>query len=187
MAIGFVAGQATFFLLVFAIGISASDGETHSTVVDSIAVAVGTALLLTARHVRQHRSDPPIAPSPRAEAIHTRLANLHPATTLGTGVALGMGMVSPKRITVTLVVSATIAAAGLESAEAVALSVLYVAVATIVVWLPVLLDFALGPRATDWLANGQRWIARNKYPLTFYPSAVLGTVLVVDGIVRLVR
>ena len=106
-------------------------------------------------------------------------------TALGTGTALGIG--GPKRISVTIVASAAIAAAGVGSAGALGLAALYVAVATILVWVPVLLYIALGPRATDWLASGQRWIGQHKAPLTFYASAVLGTVLVVDGIVHLVR
>ena len=118
--------------------------------VDSIEIVFGIALLLTAVYVRRHRSE--IAsrgPSPRTAAIRTRLANLRPLTALGTGAVLGIG--GPKRIGVTIVVSAAIAAAGLESAEALALAVLYVAVATVLVWVPVLLYLAFGSRATEWL------------------------------------
>jgi len=188
LAIGFVAGQAAFFLLMFAVGTASSpDGENHPTVVAIIEIAFGSALLLTAAYVRRHRSDPAQArgPNPRTEAIRSRLANLRPLTALGTGAALGIG--GPKRIGVTLVVTAAIAAADLGGAGALGLAVLYVAVATIVVWVPVLLYIVLGPRAAEWLANGQRWGGQHKEPLTFYPSAVLGTVLVVDGIVQLVR
>jgi hypothetical protein len=188
LAIGFVAGQAVFVLLVLAVGTASSDGDNHPTVVDLIEIAFGTALLLTAAYVRRHRSDlaaPAGDANPRTEAIRSRLANLGPVAALGTGAALGIG--GPKRISVALVVSAAIAAAGLGSAGVLGLAVLYVAVATIPVWVPVLLYIVLGPRATEWLANGQRWIGQHKEPLTFYPSAVLGTVLVVDGIVHLVR
>ena len=76
---------------------------------------------------------------------------------------------------------------GLESAEAAGLAVLYVGVATILVWVPVLLYIAFGSRATDWLEKGQGRIGRHKASLTFYPSAVLGTVLVLDGVVHVVR
>jgi Sap, sulfolipid-1-addressing protein len=187
LAIGFVAGQAAFFLLVFAIGTRSSpDGKNHPAVVDSIEIAFGIALLLTAVYVRRHRSDLAArGPNPRTAAIRSRLANLRPLTALGTGAALGIG--GPKRIGVTIVVSAAIAAAGLESAEALGLAVLYVAVATILVWVPILLYVAFGARATEWLENAQRWIGQHKATLTFYLSAVLGTVLVVDGIVHLVR
>jgi Sap, sulfolipid-1-addressing protein len=189
LAIGFVAGQAVLFFFVFAVGTASSpDGENHPAVVDTIEIAFGTALLLTAAYVRRHRSDPAApsrGPNPRTVAIRSRLAKLRPLTALGTGAVLGIG--GPKRISVTLVASAAIAAAGLGSAGALGLAVLYVAVATVLVWVPVLLYIALGSRATEWLANGQRWIGQHKEPLTFYPSAVLGIVLVVDGVVHLVR
>jgi hypothetical protein len=187
LAIGFIAGQTALFLLVLAIGTASSpDGENHPAVVDSIEIAFGIALLVVAVYVRRHRSDLAArGPNPRTAAIRTRLANLRPLTALGTGGVLGIG--NPKRIGLTIVVSAAIAAAGLESAEALGLTVLYIAVATTLVWVPVLLYIASGPQATEWLANGQRWIGQHKAPLTFYPSAVLGTVLVLDGIVHVVR
>ena len=186
LAIGFVAGQTASFLLMLAVGTASSpDGENHPTVVAIIEIAFGSALLLTAAYVRRHRSDHARGPNPRTEAIRSRLANLRPLTALGTGAALGIG--GPKRISVTLVASAAIATAGLGTATALGLAVFYVAVATVLVWVPVLLYIVLGPRATEWLANGQRWGRQHKEPLTFYPSAVLGTVLVVDGIVQLVR
>ena len=187
LAVGFVAGQAAFFLLVLAIGTASSPNrENHPAVVDSIEITFGIALLVTAVYVHRHRSDLAArGPTPRTAAIRSGLANLRPLTALGTGAVLGFG--GPKRIGVTILASAAIAAAGLESAEALGLAVLYIAVATIFVWVPVLLYIAWGQRATEWLADGQHWIGQHKVPLTFYPSAVLGTVLVLDGIVHLVR
>ena len=187
LAIGFVGGQAAFLLLVYEIGASSSpDGQNHPTVVDSIEIAFGIALLVTAVYVRRRRVDLETrGPSQRAVAIRSRLAHLRPWTALGTGAALGVG--GPKRIGVTIVVSAAIAAAGLERTEAVGLAALYIAVATVLVWVPVLLYVAFGQRATDWLENAQRWIGQHKVTLTFYPSAVLGTILVVDGIVHVLR
>ena len=135
--------------------------------------------------MRRHRGDlrPAHHLGPRAEAFRTRLGNLRPLTALGTGAALGIG--GPKRISVTLAASAAIAAAGVDGAGAVGLAVLYVAVATVLAWLPVLLYVVLGRRTTDWLTEVEQWIGRHKVPLTFYPSAVLGALLVVDGIARL--
>jgi hypothetical protein len=187
VAIGFVGGQAAFFLLMYAIGASSSpDGKNHPAVVDSIEIALGIALLVTAVYVRRHRVDLEARrPSQRTVAIRSRLAHLRPLTALGTGAALGIG--GPKRIGVTIVVSAAIAAAGLERAEALGLATLYVALATVLVWVPVLLYVAFGQRATEWLENAQRWTGQHKVTLTFYPSAVLGAVLVVDGIVHVLR
>jgi hypothetical protein len=187
MGIGFVAGQAALFLVMLEIGARSSpDGDNHPAVVDSIEIALGTALLLAAVHVHRHRGDlADRGPSPRTEAIRSRLANLRPLTALGTGALLGIG--GPKRIGVTIVATAAIAAAGLEGAEAAGLAVLYVAIATILVWGPVLLYVLLGSRATEWLSNGERWIGHHKATLTFYPAAALGAGLLLDGIVHLVR
>ena len=187
LAIGFVGGQTAFFVLMLAIGARSSpDGKNHPAVIDSIEIAFGIALLVTAAYVRRHRSDLAArGPSQRTAAIRSRLANLRPLTALGTGAALGIG--GPKRIGVTIVVSAAIAAAGLHRAAAFGLSVLYIAVATVLVWVPVVLYVAFGQRATEWLENAQRWIGQHKTTLTFYPSAVLGTVLVVDGLVHVLR
>ena len=171
-----------------AIGISSSpDGKNHPAVVDGIVIAFGIVLLATAVHVRRHRKRPrrPIRVH-RTTAIHAApSANLRPLTALGNWRSAGDRW--PKRAGFTIVVSAAIAASGLESAEAVGLAVLYVAVATILVWVPVVLNVAWGPRATEGLANAQRWIAQHKQPITFYPSAVLGVVLVGDGIVHVLR
>jgi Sap, sulfolipid-1-addressing protein len=186
LVVGFVGGQAVFFFLMFALGMKSSpDGENHPVVVAIIVITLGVLLLMTAAYVRRHGHDPARGPSPRTEAIRSRLAHLRPLTALGTGAALGIG--GPKRIGVTILASAAIAAAGVHGADALALAMLYITVATILVWVPVLLFVVFGPRAADWLANQQRWIGRHKQPLTFYPSAALGAVLVVDGIVRLVR
>jgi hypothetical protein len=186
LAIGFVAGQAVFLVLALAVGVASSpDSQSHPGAVSVLETAFGAALLVTAAYVRRHRADEPEVrgPSPRTEAIRSHLAKLRPLTALGTGAALGIG--GPKRISVTLVTCAAIAAAGVSGAGAVGLGVLYVALATVLVWLPVLLYVMLGERATEWLTDRERWIGAHKEPLTFYPSAVLGVVLVVDGIVRL--
>ena len=188
LAAGVITGQALFILIVVAVGLASSpDGENHSTVVDVGTIAFGAALLVTALYMRRrpHEPAPPHGPSPRADAIRSRLANVSPVTAFGTGAALGIG--GPRRITVTLVVCAAIAAAGLGGAGAVGLSVLYVAVATILVWVPVVLYLRLGERATELLENGQRWIGAHKQSLTVYGALVLGTVLVVDGIVHLAQ
>ncbi len=72
-------------------------------------------------------------------------------TALGTGAVLGIG--GPKRISVTLMVSAAISAAGVRNATArrVGLGCSTSSIATVLVWLPVLLFVVLGRRATDGL------------------------------------
>ncbi|MET0921303.1 MAG: GAP family protein [Acidimicrobiia bacterium] len=186
-AIGFVVGQALLCALAFAFGtLSFPDlGDRHPTVVAVLSIAFGVALLVTAAFFWRRRSEPvrPHVQGPRTAAIRARLSTLRPLTALGTGAALGIG--GPKRIGVTLVATASIAAAGVGEARAVALSLMYVLVATALVWIPVSLYVAFGARAAEWLTSAERWTSAHKEQLTIYPSVVLGVVLILDGVVRL--
>lgn len=181
-AIGFVAGQSTVCLLALTIGSWSPLAHTgnHETLQGGLEIAFGIALLVAPAYFRRHRDQPP---SPRARAVRARLSTLRPITALGTGAALGIG--GPKRLGVTLVVTASIASADIHEVQAVALATIYVVIGTALVWLPVLLYIVFGARGAEWLTDGQTWIAAHKDPLTFYPSAVLGLVLVVDGLVQL--
>ncbi len=49
-------------------------------------------------------------------------------------------------------------------------------------WLPVALYVVAGHRAEEWIASAQRWVSARQDPLTFYPSLVVGLVLVIDGV-----
>jgi threonine/homoserine/homoserine lactone efflux protein len=186
-AIGFVAGQAAFCALAVAIGsLSFPQRDQHPTLQGGLEIAVGASLLVAAVYLRRRlRSPHPLRPpNARAEAFRHRLSTLRPATALGTGTVLGVG--GPKRLGITLVVVATITSAGLSRAREVALATTYVIVGTALVWVPVLLYVLFGRRASEWLTNAQHWISAHKDPLTFYPSVVLGLVLVGDGIVQIV-
>ena len=73
-----------------------------------------------------------------------------------------------------------------DHADTVTLGVLYVGVSTVLVWAASLFYLLRGKRAAEWLTAAQQWIGRNRTPLAFYPSAVLGTVLIIDGVIQLV-
>ena len=120
----------------------------------------------------------------RTEQLRARLSSLHVPTALGTGAVLGFG--GPKRIAITILAAATIGTSAASDASSLTLAIIYVALATVLVWVPVLLYVLLGARAAEWLTDGQHRIAEHKDALTFWPSAVLGVVLVVDGVVQLV-
>ena len=186
-AIGFVAGQATICVLALTIGSwsSLDHTEHHTELQAGLAIAFGVALLFAAGYFRRHRNEPPDAVTPkwRTSAVKARLSTLRPVTALATGAALGVG--GPKRLGVTLVATATMASAGAGGLEVFVLATLYVLLATVLVWVPVLLYVVFGHRAAVWLTHGQEWIVAHKDPLTFYPSAVLGVVLIADGVIQL--
>lgn len=186
-AIGFIAGQVACFLLAFGLGAFTVPGGNHPAVIAWFLIVFGAGLLVMAVHVRRHRNEPVRvrAPSPRMDALRARLGRLRPLSALGVGTVLGIG--GPKRITITIFAAAAIDSAGLSHPSALGLAVLYVAVATCLVWMPVLLYVLAGARAADWLLSAERWIGMHRTPLTFYPSAVVGVGLVVDGILQLVH
>jgi hypothetical protein len=99
-----------------------------------------------------------------------------PGTALGTGIALGFG--GPKRLGITLLAAATIAASDISTGEDVALASTYVLIATALVWVPVLLYVIFGRSATDWIERAQRVIAEHRSSVLFYPSLVVGLVLI---------
>jgi hypothetical protein len=62
--------------------------------------------------------------------------------------------------------------------------VLYIAVASVVVWLPVLVYLILGAHADDIVARSRVWITMNQQRFTFYSVTVLGVLLVGDALLR---
>ena len=186
-AIGFVGGQAMFFLLALSLGIATfGNNENHPTLIAVLIIVFGAALLLTAAWVRRPRTTPVRVrgPNPRTEAFRARLASLRPLSALAVGAGLGVG--GPKRLSITIAVTAMITESGVGHADALGLALLYVGVSTVLVWGAALFYFLRGQRATEWLTGAQHWLVRHKEPLRFYPSAVLGLVLVIDGVVQLV-
>ena len=123
----------------------------------------------------------PLAPSATQDRVPVSLRDLC-LYFLWLG-ALGFG--GPKRLSVTLVVAATISAAELPFDHEVGLVILYVLLASLLVWLPVVLFIVFGNRATDWMNRAQEWVYAHEQPLTFYPTLVLGIVLVVESLTYL--
>ena len=95
------------------------------------------------------------------------------------GAALGIG--GPKRLGITILVAATVSASGWSDELRVTVAVAYVVVATVLVWVPVLLALVFGHRTAEWMENVQAWLVAHREPLTFYPLTVLGILVIVDA------
>ena len=186
-AIGFIGGQAAFCILAFAVGgtLSLPARQDHPAVRATLEILFGVALVVNAVRIRNARNTPPRPrTSSRTDALRIRMSALHPLSALWTGLAFGAG--GPKRIAITLAAIGAIVSAGLSDRSEISLVVLYVVTATVLVWVPVLLNLVFQRRATDWLSTAEAWSARHREPLIFYPSAVLGVGLLIGGIVQLV-
>ena len=183
-AIGVVLGQLTVCALAYAIGSAALPVGTHAhdTARAVLELALGIVLLMGAAYAwRQPASQPP-KPNSRSKAAFARLARLSLPALFFAGAALSLG---PKRLGLTLLVTASISAADLSDSEAVALTLLYVVVATALVTVPVVLAIVFGPRAEAWMSNVQSWLAEHRRPMTFYPLAILGVLVTLDALVAL--
>jgi len=190
--IAFVAAASIVLLVVVAVGTATSLGshDGHQTFQALVALVFGAGLLVTAVYVRRHPPDPhahdgppvPRRPS-RLTGVTDRIGRIGPLQALGIGVALGIG--GPKRLGITLLVAGTITAAGLGTGTGVAIGATYIVVATVLVWLPVGLYVVAGERAEEWIASAQRWVGAHQATLTFYPSLVVGLVLIADAVLQL--
>jgi hypothetical protein len=172
--------------LAYALGTAALPigHHAHETARAVLELMLGIALLLAGDYVWSQTPYQPPKPNSRSKAVLDRLARLNLPSVFVAGAALALG---PKRLALTVFVAATISAADLGTAEATALSVAFVVIATILVTLPVVLAVIFGTRAERWMTNVEHWLADHKRPMTFYPVTVLGVLVTIDAAVALSR
>jgi threonine/homoserine/homoserine lactone efflux protein len=182
---GFVAGQAVIVLVAYAIGAASVDerGNGHSTLSALLELAVGVALLATAARVRQRRAPQPRTAGPRAQAIFARLQRLGPFQSLGAGALIGVG--GPKRLLISVLAAATISVSKLGTEGKLALAIVYILIATALVWVPVGLYVVAGERAGEWMVRARDWFDAYRPRVTFVALVVVGAFFVIDAIVHL--
>lgn len=187
----FVGASTLVLLLVVGVGTvtSVGNGDGHPGFQAVLALVLGAALLYAALYVRRHPHTQ--RPGARADRRPNRLVemtghieHLGPLQALGIGLALGIG--GPKRLGITVLVAGTIAAAGLHTGAGIVIGASYIVIGTVLVWLPVALYVVAGHLAEEWIAAAQRWVGERQDALTFWPSLVVGLILVVDGVLGLV-
>jgi Sap, sulfolipid-1-addressing protein len=184
-AFGALAGQFVSCGVLVLIGaVSFGHRAKRPHVEGVLELVLGAALLALALlvHRRPQRTEPD---SGRSQEILDRLGHVRAATAVVAGLALGVG--GPKRLVLTGLAAASIAAASLNGARDAALVVWYGLLATVVVWAPVLAAIVLGQRGVDLLDRGFRWLTRYRQPLTVAVAAIVGAFLVADGLALLVN
>jgi threonine/homoserine/homoserine lactone efflux protein len=183
-AVGVVLGQAIVCAVAYALGTAALPvgQHAHDTARAIFELALGIALLVGG--VYAWRQPPVRAPKPtsRSKAVFARLERLSLPALFLAGAALTLG---PKRLTITLIVTASISAADLSGTEAVTLTLVYVVIATALVSVPVVLAIVFGPRAEAWMTDVQTWLTAHRRPLTYYPLTILGVLVTIDALVGL--
>jgi hypothetical protein len=179
-AIGSLAGQIVACGVLVLVGsVSIGHRTSRPDVEGVIEVVLGVALLALALFIRR-RPEGAEPDSGQSQQILDRLERVHTTTAVVAGLALGIG--GPKRLILTGLAAASIAAASLDGARDAALVLWYGGLATVVVWAPVLAAIVLGQRGVDLLDRGFRWLGRHRRPLTVAALLVVGAFLVVDGL-----
>lgn len=182
---GFIIGQAAAFLAAFLLGSAATPDrpEGSEELSAGLELAFGLGLLALAWPERRRAAQVPGGGPSRTERLLGRLKGLRPGTAFSVGTLLGVGGV--KRLSITIVAGATVGIAGLLPVEDLLLGALYVAIAAVLVWLPVGVYLVAGERADRWMSESEGWILANERRLTFFSTLFFGLLLTSDALFRL--
>jgi len=184
---GFVLGQALTCSAFVIIGVAASGGSStsHPWVRASLDVALAVvALGLAARTRRKPTTARKGNANRRTRRLLERLGRVHFLTALVAGFVLGLA--GPKRLVLTALAATAITTAGVGNSSEAVLVVWYVAIATALVWIPVVCFVLLGERTVGLLQRAREEVARRQPQMTVYTLVVLAVVLILDALTLLV-
>lgn len=181
LAVGFVAGQLVSCALSVILDFAAvgSSRRSYPGIRAPLALALAVVLVWLAGRVR--RRPPPVSESTsRAHALLARLSRLGYLTTLAVGLLLGIG--GPKRLVLTALAAALIATTGARNSTQAELVVAYVALATALVWAPVVFYVVRGEKAVALMKAAQETANRHQPAVTIYALRGLAALLLIDAI-----
>ena len=180
-AVGVVLGQVLVCAIAYAVGSATLPvgHHAHETARALLELALGVALLVAGAIVWSRPPDAPSKPDSRSKAVLDRLTHLNLFTVFGAGAVLALG---PKRLGLTLLVTATIAGGDVSTFEALSLTVAYIVIATALVTVPVVLAIVFGDRGERWMLDVEHWLSAHKRPMTCYPLTILGVLVIVDAL-----
>jgi threonine/homoserine/homoserine lactone efflux protein len=183
-ALGWIAGLTTVSVLVIVVAGGSSDPDSGAaTGVNWVQVAIGVLFLVMA--ARQWRTRPKpgqVAEQPKWMATIDRVT---PPKAFGLGVALSAA--NPKNLALTLAAAASIAQAGIDTAdEAIAVAV-FVVIGSLTVAGAVVVSFVAPTRSTVWLASLKQFMTDHNAVIMMVILLVLGAKILGDGLGGLSR
>ena len=184
---GFVGAQilTCSVLVIFGIAATGASAKSHPDLRAALEVAL--ALVLIALALVVHRRPPNTTDSSiaherskaRTQGLLERLSRLRVLTTIVGGFLLGIG--GPKRLVLTCLAATTIVTAGLGDADQATLVVVYVTLATALVWGPLILFLLLGDRVIAFMEGAQGEVGRRQPQVTVYALLMLAGLLILDA------
>lgn len=183
--LGVVLGQFIACSALVAIGAAATPHRTkaYPTFEGLLQVGFGIALLCFAVVVHRRPRTGSRSASGRSQAALDRLQRVHVMTASAIGFLLGIG--GPKRLLITCLASASITATGMTGTNELLLVGWYTFLATALVWFPILAYLLFGDWALTRLDAALKSLGRHRRSLMVYAIAILGAVLLVDGLLLL--
>jgi hypothetical protein len=181
---GFALGTTIACVVALIVGQAAvAQLDSHGTVEELVTLALGVALVMFGVRARGRPSQPAIEGSSGGAAIMASLRHVRPAAAFSMAGLLGFG--GPKRLLLTLLAMASVTGSGNGDVAYVTLVVVYIIVATVLVWVPVGIVVVAGERAAAILGRGESWLTTHATELRVWLSLGFGAALAVDALVRL--
>jgi hypothetical protein len=182
--VGFLLGTALACGVGLAIGEAAVERlDSHDTVEAVVTLLLGVLLVLIGLRSRQ-APHPPEDESSRASAILTGLSHVGPAAVFSMAGLLGFG--GPKRLLLTLLAMGSISEATYGDVGDLTLVLVYVVIATSLVWAPVGVVVVAGERAAVIIQRSQSWLTTHAAALRVWLAIGIGAALIADAVARLV-
>ncbi len=184
--IGFLAGNVLGTTLACVLGLIVGAAfvarvDSHATLEAIVGLLVGAALLVVG--TRAWRSDDAQAGSGRGSAIMADLHEMGPAAACTMAAILGFG--GPKRLVLNLLAMGAVSGADIGRVADGILVLVYIVIATALVWGPVGFVMLAPDRAIPMLERCRSWVTAHARELRIWISLPLGAMLVVDGLLRL--
>lgn len=176
--LGWLAGLALVGVVILLIpGLEASGGEP-STAVGIVKGVLGVLLLLVG--VKSWRNRPAVGEEPKTPGWMEKIDGMTAVTALGMGFLLSG--VNPKNLLLTVGGAATITSAGLNASQEYFALVVFVAIASLTILVPVVGYLVLGERGEQAMTSAKDWLIDNNQTVMSVLLLVISVAMVGDAI-----
>jgi hypothetical protein len=177
---GWIMGLAAVGGIVMAIGstqnMSAGSGASNASY--TLKLLLGILLLFLA--ARNWRKRPGAGQQPKMPAWMSTIDSIQPVKAFGLAVLLSG--INPKNMALTLSAALDIVQKGLATGQTIATMIVFIAVASITIAVPVLLNLFMKDRSARVLNTWKEWLIENNSTVMFILLLVFGILLLGKGI-----
>jgi len=177
---GWILGLTCVSIIVLAIGLEGSDGDSSSGIVK---VVIGALFVLLG--IKQWRDRPGGEEEPPLPKWMASVDSFTPPKAFGLAVLLSS--VNPKNLGLTIAAAAAIGSVGLDTGEDAVVVAVYIVLASITLIVPVVGYLAAREKMTPVLDSMKTWLTMNNATVMAVLFIVLGAKVLGDGITILSR